>query len=223
MGIYVKGFEEKSCDFSDEIAKNLDYSIVNDSILFEVYSRILDIILSIIGLIISIPIIIVFGLLIKKEDDGPIFYKQDRLGKDGKIIFIYKLRSMKINSEKNDSLWTEKNDPRVTNIGKFIRKSRIDEIPQFFNILKGDMSMIGPRPERPNLTMEFNERIPGFINRLVIKPGLTGYAQVNGGYDISVEDKIKKDLYYIKNRNLFLDISILLKTIKVVLTGEGAR
>lgn len=223
MGIYVKGFEEKSCDFSDEIAKNLDYSIVNDSILFEVYSRILDIILSIIGLIISIPIIIVFGLLIKKEDDGPIFYKQDRLGKDGKIIFIYKLRSMKINSEKNDSLWTEKNDPRVTNIGKFIRKSRIDEIPQFFNILKGDMSMIGPRPERPNLTMEFNERIPGFINRLVIKPGLTGYAQVNGGYDISVEDKIKKDLYYIKHRNLFLDISILLKTIKVVLTGEGAR
>lgn len=223
MGIYVKGFEEKSCDFSDEIAKNLDYSIVNDSILFEVYSRILDIIVSIIGLIISIPIIIVFGLLIKKEDDGPIFYKQDRLGKDGKIIFIYKLRSMKINSEKNDSLWTEKNDPRVTNIGKFIRKSRIDEIPQFFNILKGDMSMIGPRPERPNLTMEFNERIPGFINRLVIKPGLTGYAQVNGGYDISVEDKIKKDLYYIKNRNLFLDISILLKTIKVVLTGEGAR
>ena len=223
MGIYVKGFEEKSCDFSDEIAKNLDYSIVNDSILFKIYSRILDIILSIIGLIISIPIIIVFGLLIKKEDDGPIFYKQDRLGKDGKIIFIYKLRSMKINSEKNDSLWTEKNDPRVTNIGKFIRKSRIDEIPQFFNILKGDMSMIGPRPERPNLTMGFNERIPGFINRLVIKPGLTGYAQVNGGYDISVEDKIKKDLYYIKNRNLFLDISILLKTIKVVLTGEGAR
>lgn len=223
MGIYVKGFEEKSCDFSDEIAKNLDYSIVNDSILFKIYSRILDIIVSIIGLIISIPIIIVFGLLIKKEDDGPIFYKQDRLGKDGKIIFIYKLRSMKINSEKNDSLWTEKNDPRVTNIGKFIRKSRIDEIPQFFNILKGDMSMIGPRPERPNLTMEFNERIPGFINRLVIKPGLTGYAQVNGGYDISVEDKIKKDLYYIKNRNLFLDISILLKTIKVVLTGEGAR
>lgn len=223
MGIYVKGFEEKSCDFSDEIAKNLDYSIVNDSILFKIYSRILDIILSIIGLIISIPIIIVFGLLIKKEDDGPIFYKQDRLGKDGKIIFIYKLRSMKINSEKNDSLWTEKNDPRVTNIGKFIRKSRIDEIPQFFNILKGDMSMIGPRPERPNLTMEFNERIPGFINRLVIKPGLTGYAQVNGGYDISVEDKIEKDLYYIKNRNLFLDISILLKTIKVVLTGEGAR
>ena len=119
--------------------------------------------------------------------------------------------------------WTVKNDPRVTGIGKFMRHTSIDELPQLFNILKGDMSMIGPRPERPNLTMEFNERIPGFINRLVIKPGLTGYAQVNGGYDISVEDKIKKDLYYIKNRNLFLDISILLKTIKVVLTGEGAR
>ncbi|MCC3862935.1 sugar transferase [Terrisporobacter petrolearius] len=223
MGQYVEKFEDDVCNFSSEISANIDYSIVNDSFLFKIYHRILDIIISIIGLVISIPMIIVFGFLIKKEDGGPIFYKQDRLGKDGKIIFIYKLRSMRINSETNGAIWAEKNDPRITKVGKFIRKTRIDEIPQFLNILKGEMSVIGPRPERPTLTMEFNDEIPGFINRLVVKPGLTGYAQVHGGYEISPEDKIKEDLYYIKNRSVFLDLSILLKTVKVIFTGEGAR
>lgn len=223
MGQYVEKFEDDVCNFSSEISASIDYSIVNDSFLFKIYHRILDIIISIIGLVISIPMIIVFGFLIKKEDGGPIFYKQDRLGKDGKIIFIYKLRSMRINSETNGAIWAEKNDPRITKVGKFIRKTRIDEIPQFLNILKGEMSVIGPRPERPTLTMEFNDEIPGFINRLVVKPGLTGYAQVHGGYEISPEDKIKEDLYYIKNRSVFLDLSILLKTVKVIFTGEGAR
>ena len=130
---------------------------------------------------------------------------------------------MRVNSETNGAIWAEKNDPRITKVGKFIRKTRIDEIPQFLNILKGEMSIIGPRPERPTLTMEFNDQIPGFINRLVIKPGLTGYAQVHGGYDISPEDKIKEDLYYIKNRSVFLDFSILFRTVKVIFTGEGAR
>ncbi|MDU4860453.1 MAG: sugar transferase [Terrisporobacter othiniensis] len=223
MGQYVEKFENDVCNFSSEISASIDYSIVNDSFLFKIYHRILDIIISIIGLVISIPMIIVFGFLIKKEDGGPIFYKQDRLGKDGKIIFIYKLRSMRINSETNGAIWAEKNDPRITKVGKFIRKTRIDEIPQFLNILKGEMSVIGPRPERPTLTMEFNDEIPGFINRLVVKPGLTGYAQVHGGYEISPEDKIKEDLYYIKNRSVFLDLSILFKTVKVIFTGEGAR
>lgn len=223
MGQYIEKFEDNVCDFSDEITSSIDYSIVNDSFLFKIYHRMLDIIVAIIGLVISIPIIIVFGFLIKKEDGGPVFYKQDRLGKDGRIIFIYKLRSMRINSETNGAIWAEKNDPRITKVGKFIRKTRIDEIPQFLNILKGEMSIIGPRPERPTLTMEFNDQIPGFINRLVIKPGLTGYAQVHGGYDISPEDKIKEDLYYIKNRSVFLDFSILFRTIKVIFTGEGAR
>ena len=223
MGQYIEKIEDNVCDFSDEITSSIDYSIVNDSFLFKIYHRILDIIVAIIGLVISIPIIIVFGFLIKKEDGGPVFYKQDRLGKDGKIIFIYKLRSMRINSETNGAIWAEKNDPRITKVGKFIRKTRIDEIPQFLNILKGEMSIIGPRPERPTLTMEFNDQIPGFINRLVIKPGLTGYAQVHGGYEISPEDKIKEDLYYIKNRSVFLDFSILFRTIKVIFTGEGAR
>ena len=192
MGQYIEKIEDNVCDFNDKITSSIDYSIVNDSFLFKIYHRILDIIVAIIGLVISIPIIIVFGFLIKKEDGGPVFYKQDRLGKDGKIIFIYKLRSMRINAETNGAIWAEKNDPRITKVGKFIRKTRIDEIPQFLNILKGEMSIIGPRPERPTLTMEFNDQIPGFINRLVIKPGLTGYAQVHGGYDISPEDKDKR-------------------------------
>lgn len=223
MGQYVEKFEEDVCNFNNEISSKIDYSIVNDSFLFKIYQRILDIIIALIGLTLSIPIIIVFGILIKKEDGGPVFYKQDRLGKNGKIIFIYKLRSMRINSEVDGAMWAKKNDPRVTKVGKLIRKKRIDEIPQFLNILKGEMSIIGPRPERPTLTMEFNDEIPGFINRLVVKPGLTGYAQVHGGYEISPEDKIKEDLYYIKNRSVFLDLSILLKTIKVIFTGEGAR
>lgn len=223
MGQYVGRLEDKIYGFSNEISEELDYSIVNDSFLFKIYHRVLDIMIGIVGLVISIPILIIFGIMIKKEDGGPIFYKQDRLGKDGKVIFIYKLRSMRVDAEKNGAVWAEKNDPRITKVGRFIRKTRIDEIPQFLNILKGEMSIIGPRPERPTLTMEFNEKIPGFINRLVVKPGLTGYAQVNGGYDISPEDKIKDDLYYIRNRSLFLDLGILLKTVKVVLTGEGAR
>lgn len=223
MGQYVGRLEDKIYGFSNEISEELDYSIVNDSFLFKIYHRVLDIMIGIVGLVISIPILIIFGIMIKKEDGGPIFYKQDRLGKDGKVIFIYKLRSMRVDAEKNGAVWAEKNDPRITKVGRFIRKTRIDEIPQFLNILKGEMSIIGPRPERPTLTMEFNEKIPGFINRLVVKPGLTGYAQVNGGYDISPEDKIKDDLYYIRNRSVFLDLGILLKTVKVVLTGEGAR
>lgn len=223
MGQYVGRLEDKIYGLSNGISEELDYSIVNDSFLFKIYHRVLDIIIGIVGLVISIPILIIFGIMIKKEDGGPIFYKQDRLGKDGKVIFIYKLRSMRVDAEKNGAVWAEKNDPRITKVGRFIRKTRIDEIPQFLNILKGEMSIIGPRPERPTLTMEFNEKIPGFINRLVVKPGLTGYAQVNGGYDISPEDKIKDDLYYIKNRSVFLDLNILLKTVKVVLTGEGAR
>ena len=223
MGQYVGRLEDKIYGLSNGISEELDYSIVNDSFLFKIYHRVLDIMIGIVGLVISIPILIIFGIMIKKEDGGPIFYKQDRLGKDGKVIFIYKLRSMRVDAEKNGAVWAEKNDPRITKVGRFIRKTRIDEIPQFLNILKGEMSIIGPRPERPTLTMEFNEKIPGFINRLVVKPGLTGYAQVNGGYDISPEDKIKDDLYYIRNRSVFLDLGILLKTVKVVLTGEGAR
>ena len=206
-----------------EIASEIDYSIVKGTVLFDLYQRIMDLVLSIIGLVIGLPLIAIFGILIKIEDKGPITYKQERLGKCGRRFFIYKLRSMRTDAEKFGAQWAEKDDPRITKVGKFIRKTRIDEIPQLFNILKGDMGLIGPRPERPNFTVQFNEEIPGFINRLAIKPGLTGWAQVNGGYEITPEEKLKEDIYYIKNRSILLDFKILFKTVKVVLTGDGAR
>ena len=202
---------------------SIDYSNVNGNILFDIYQRVLDIVLSVIGILIGIPLMIVFGILIKVEDNGPITYKQERLGKGGKKFYIYKLRSMRTDAEKFGAQWAEKDDPRITKVGKFIRKTRIDEIPQLFNILKGDMSIIGPRPERPSFTEEFNQEIPGFINRLAVKPGLTGWAQVNGGYEITPEEKLKEDIFYIKNRSILLDLKILFKTVKVVLTGDGAR
>lgn len=202
---------------------NIDYSNVRGNVLFDVYQRVLDIVLSVVGLLVGIPLIAIFGILIKLEDNGPITYKQERLGKGGKRFYIYKLRSMRTDAEKFGAQWAEKNDPRITKVGKFIRKTRIDEIPQLFNILKGDMSIIGPRPERPEFTQEFNEEIPGFINRLAVKPGLTGWAQINGGYDITPQEKLVEDIYYIENRSILLDFKIILKTVKVVLTGHGAR
>ena len=201
----------------------IDYSNVKGNKLFDVYQRVLDIVLSVVGLLVGIPLIAIFGILIKLEDNGPITYKQERLGKSGKRFYIYKLRSMRTDAEKFGAQWAEKDDPRITKVGKFIRKTRIDEIPQLFNILKGDMSIIGPRPERPSFTMEFNEEIPGFIDRLAVKPGLTGWAQVNGGYEITPQEKLIEDIYYIKNRSILLDFKILFKTVKVVLTGDGAR
>ena len=207
----------------NEVKNNLDYSLVKESIVYNVYSRILDIGLSLIGLIIGIPLVIIFGILIKLEERGPIIYKQERVGKHGKLFDVYKLRSMRVDAEKYGAQWAQNNDPRILKVGNFIRKTRIDEIPQLFNILKGDMSIVGPRPERPMFTMQFNDDIDGFINRLLVKPGLTGWAQVNGGYEITPEEKLKLDLDYIKSRNIFIDISIIFRTVKVVLTGEGAR
>ncbi|MDR1774334.1 MAG: sugar transferase [Clostridioides sp.] len=219
---YPVAKENNAETFSSDII-NIDYSLVKGSFLFDFYQRILDIVLSLVGLIIGLPIIFIFGILIKIEDKGPVLYKQERLGKGGKSFYIYKLRSMRMDAEKYGARWASKDDPRITKIGKFIRKTRIDEIPQLFNILIGNMGIIGPRPERPNFTMQFNKEIPGFVNRLAVKPGLTGWAQVNGGYDITPEEKLKEDIYYIKHRSFLLDVNILLRTVKVVFTGEGAR
>lgn len=125
--------------------------------------------------------------------------------------------------EYNGAQMAEEDDPRITKIGRFIRKTRIDELPQVINVFKGDMSIIGPRPERPIFVVQFNEEIPGFIERLRVKPGITGWAQVNGGYDISTKEKLDLDMYYINHQSIFLDMKILFKTIKIIFTGEGAR
>lgn len=174
-------------------------------------------------LIVTLPAMLVVSLMIKLESPGPVFYRQERLGQNWKKFYIYKFRSMRVDAEENGPKWAQKNDPRVTRVGRFIRKTRIDEIPQLFNVIKGEMSLIGPRPERECFTRKFARKNPRFTQRLLVKPGLTGWAQVNGGYDITPEEKLELDMYYIQHQSLALDLKILLMTVKVVLTGEGAR
>jgi len=185
--------------------------------------RVMDIVLSLVGIVLAVPIIVVFAILIVIETPGSPFYVQERVGKAGRRFHIIKLRSMKQDAEKNGAKWAAVNDCRVTRVGAIIRKTRIDELPQLLSVLKGDMSMIGPRPERPIFVEQFNREIQGFEHRLLVKPGLTGLAQVCGGYDISPEEKLKYDLEYIQTLSFKLELKILLKTIKVVVTGEGAR
>ncbi|MGG0788113.1 sugar transferase [Peribacillus simplex] len=204
---------------------NLIFKDLNSSNLrfYFVLRNMLDFLLALFGLLITAPILLFFCLIIKLESKGPAFFLQERVGLNGKLYYVIKLRSMDVNAEEKGAQWALKNDPRVTKVGSFIRKTRIDEIPQLINILKGDMSLIGPRPERPMFTEQFNKEISGFKNRLVVKPGITGWAQVNGGYEISPEEKLKFDLHYIQHLSFFMDLKIILKTIKVVLTGDGAR
>lgn len=210
----------------DEYAVSLEKSIGKSYAYPQSYSvikRFMDITMAFTGLIISMPILLLFCIAIKLETPGPAFYLQERVGRNGKYFKVIKLRSMGVDAEKKGAQWAEINDPRVTKIGAFIRKTRIDEIPQLINVLQGDMSMIGPRPERPIFTAQFNEEIPGFIKRLEVKPGVTGWAQVNGGYDITPNEKLELDLFYIENRSIVLDVQIIFKTVRIVLTGEGAR
>jgi len=185
--------------------------------------RIFDILISLLSMPIALIIITIFAIIIKIESPGPAFFLQERVGLNGRNFLMIKLRSMRIDAEKNGAQWAAKNDPRVTKVGAFIRKTRIDELPQLFNVLKGDMSLIGPRPERPIFMEQFNKEIPGFVDRLKVRPGITGWAQVNGGYDITPKEKLELDRYYINNISFWLDLKIILKTIKVCITGDGAR
>ena len=174
---------------------------------------------------IVIPLCLITALAIRLESPGPVIYTQTRIGKGNKPFTIYKFRSMRFDVDAPQQFAGEA-DPRITRIGKFIRKTRIDELPQFFNILKGDMSLIGPRPEQPDFVKEFDEKIPFYSYRHVVKPGITGWAQVRQGYAADVNEtqvKIEHDFYYIKNYSLQLDVFIILLTIRTVLTGFGAR
>ena len=204
--------------------KNIDNSsYVRVSNLYLFFKRIIDIIIGIIGCIVALPIILITCILVMLESKGNPIYAQKRVGFGNKEFNIYKIRSMVSNAEMSGAKWATKNDSRVTNIGKFIRLTRIDELPQFFNILRGDMTIIGPRPEREVFYKEFEKTIPNFRDRLKVKPGLTGYAQVNGGYDVSPKEKLKLDIYYIENISIMLDLKIIFKTIGIVFSGEGAR
>ncbi|WP_116192364.1 exopolysaccharide biosynthesis polyprenyl glycosylphosphotransferase [Paenibacillus taihuensis] len=185
--------------------------------------RSMDLLLSVIGLIAAAPIIAVFAAAIILESPGSAFYIQERVGLMGRSFKVIKLRSMVKNAEANGFQWATKNDSRVTRVGAFIRKTRIDELPQLLNVIKGEMSIVGPRPERSYFTYQFNSEIPGFVNRLVVKPGLTGWAQVNGGYDITPKQKLELDMHYIQKLSIWFDLLILTKTVRVIFTGEGAR
>ena len=182
--------------------------------------------LSLIGLILLSPFILIISVLIKMDSPGSVFYRQARVGEDGKAFNLLKFRSMVEGAETNGPVWAGKNDDRITRVGRWIRKWRLDEIPQLVNVLRGDMSFVGPRPERAYFVEKLREEIPFYDQRFSVKPGITGLAQVKYEYGASTEDaleKLKYDLYYIKNLSLLFDLLIIFETIKVVLSGKGAR
>ncbi|ALD68690.1 capsular biosynthesis protein [Streptococcus mitis] len=185
--------------------------------------RIIGLLISIPSLLLIIPICLIACIFIVIESSGNPIYIQERIGLNGQSFSIYKLRSMYQDAEKNGHKWASKNDTRITKVGRFIRKTRIDELPQIINVIKGEMSIIGPRPERPEFINEFLKDIPNFNERLAVRPGITGWAQVNGGYELTPKDKLVYDLFYINHESIKLDFLILLKTIKVMVTGNGSR
>ena len=202
--------------------KDREFGVIR-SFYYKITKRIFDILFSLILLIVASPILIVSLIIVFLQDFKNPIFSQKRVGVRNEEFTIYKIRSMVHDAEKNGAKWAEKNDMRVTLFGKFIRKTRIDELPQLWNVIKGEMSLIGPRPELEVFYRKFEETIPNFRDRLAVKPGLAGWAQVNGGYDITPEEKLRYDLEYIDNLSFKLEIKILLKTIKVIFTGEGAR
>jgi len=193
--------------------------------IYELSKRLLDIIGAIFGLLIFIILLPFLALAIWLDTGRPIFYSQDRLGKGGVRFMIYKFRSMLQDADmEGASFTTLENDPRVTRVGSFLRRTRLDELPQFWSVLRGEMSLVGPRAERPGLVAEYQKQIPFYRARLLVKPGLTGWAQINYGYVSSVTEtvvKLEYDLYYIKHRTLAMDVSIILRTIGTVLRRTG--
>lgn len=225
-------------------SSNIDYELVSDlydvvyghafeSIVKDIFRpidftfrRVIDLIVSVIMFVLLVPTWILIALGIKLDSPGAVLYSQERVGINGQYFRIFKFRSMKVDAEKisGPQLATQ-NDPRITKVGSFLRKTRLDELPQLINVINGDMSLIGPRPERPYFIEKYKREIPFYVNRLKTKPGLTGLAQVEGGYDATNEDvknKVKYDLYYIDHKNsLMLNLKILFKTVWVVLTAKG--
>jgi exopolysaccharide biosynthesis polyprenyl glycosylphosphotransferase len=209
---------------SRDFYRYFPFSRSNQNHLYLLFSRIFDVLFSVIGLLLGLVFfpLILFGNLFGNR--GPLFYTQERVGKNGEVFRIYKFRTMVNNAEANGAVFTTANDTRITAFGKFMRKTRLDEFPQFINILRGDMSIIGPRPERPVFVQQIAENMPFYETRHVVKPGLTGWAQVNYSYGDSIDDslvKLQYDLYYIKHRSIFLDINIVIKTFSTILFYRG--
>ena len=233
-GVHVNDFSS----FMERETGRVDLDTVNPSwlifsdgfsigrMLSSAVKRVFDITASLILLLITFPIIALFAIIVKLDSKGPAFFRQERVGLYGETFHLVKLRSMRTDAEKDGAKWASENDPRVTRIGRFIRKVRIDELPQTWCVLMGQMSFVGPRPEVPKFVDDLQEEIPFYGERHMVKPGITGWAQINFPYGASIEDSRKKleyDLYYAKNYTPFLDLVILLQTVRVILWPEGAR
>ena len=185
--------------------------------------RLMDVIVSAAGVVIASPIMLLIAVLIKAYDGGPVFYRQPRLTLDGRVFDVLKFRSMRVDSEKEGARLAMKGDSRVTPVGKVLRNIHFDELPQLFNILKGDMSLVGPRPERPEIAAEYKKEIPEFDYRLKVKAGLTGFAQVYGKYNTTPYDKLKLELTYIENYSFLLDCKLIFLTFKILFQKENTE
>ena len=219
--------EREKTVLEDESRLHIIYDVTEPVVcgnaVFFAVKRIMDVILSFVsGLALALPMVII-AILIKLYSPGSAIFRQERLGKDGKPFTIYKFRTMYLDAEADGPQWAKRNDCRCTPLGRFLRHTRLDELPQLWNILKGDMSIVGPRPERVCFYSEFETYIHGFRYRLLVKPGLTGLAQVNGGYDLKPEEKIMFDMEYIQKQSIELDLKCILQTINLVFTHEGER
>jgi sugar transferase (PEP-CTERM system associated) len=215
--IMVEGLRKSWLVFSDGF-------MVSRGTLFA--KRLLDILAAGIGLVLALPFMLLVAIAVRLDSPGPVFFRQDRVGRGSREFTLWKFRSMRTDAEAGGARWAVQGDTRVTRVGRFIRKTRLDELPQLLNVLLGDMSLVGPRPERRMFVEQLKEVCPWYEQRLVVRPGLTGWAQIKAPYASTFEESIEKlkfDLYYIKNLSLFLDISILLSTARIVLLGRGAR
>ena len=215
--IMVEGLRKSWLIFSDGF-------VVSRGTLFA--KRLLDVLAAAAGLIVALPLMLLVALAVRLDSPGPVFFRQERVGRGGRQFTVWKFRSMRTDAEAGGARWAVEGDPRITRVGRFIRKTRLDELPQLWNVLVGDMSLVGPRPERQMFVAQLKEQCPWYEQRLVVRPGLTGWAQVKAPYASTFEESIEKlklDLYYVKNLSLFLDISILLSTARIVLLGRGAR
>jgi exopolysaccharide biosynthesis polyprenyl glycosylphosphotransferase len=191
------------------------------------YQSLSNLLVAGIGVIVAAPVMLVVALAVRLSSPGPILYRQIRVGMDGVAFTLYKFRSMRADAEaESGAVWASKDDPRVTPVGRILRKLRVDELPQLFNVLKGEMSIVGPRPERPEFVKTLSSRIPYYRQRHCVRPGITGWAQINYRYSDNLEDTIEKleyDLFYIKNMSLGLDTYIIFHTLKIMLTSRGAQ
>lgn len=222
MGTAIKEKKQWFAQAS-ELFVDIDTVPIGGSNFYLAVKRLGDILLSLCGIFLLFVPMLIIAVIIRFDSKGPVIYRQERLGLYGKPFIIYKFRTMALDAESCGPKWADVNDQRCTRVGRMLRQTRLDELPQLYNILVGDMTLVGPRPERECFYLLFEKEIPGFKNRMVVTPGLTGHAQVNGGYSLPPEEKIIFDMEYIEKRSFKMDLQCIWQTIRVVVFREDAR